>query len=81
MRLKSIMEGLNEKIQYSYNLIPNHGDSNHKTLMSIITNISESVSKKFDKINTKYFEFANPYKRTIDKEIANISDNGEDAQK
>jgi hypothetical protein len=77
MKLKSIVEGLNEKFLFNHNQLNKHEDAKHKILLSLITNISECVSKKFDNINKKFFEFANPYKRSIDKQIATISTNDE----
>jgi hypothetical protein len=78
VKLKSIVEGLNEKIHFNHNQLGNHKDPKHKTLLNIISNISECVSKKFDSINKKFFDFANPYKRSLDKEIATISSSGDE---
>ena len=73
IKLKAIVEGLHEKIQYNHNELNNHSDPKHKTLLNVITNISECVSKKFDNINKKFFDFAHPYKRSLEKEISHIS--------
>jgi hypothetical protein len=72
-KLKSIVEGLNEKIHYSNNYLNNHDDPHHKELLRLITSISECVSKKFDTINRKFFECINPVKKSIDNEIISIT--------